>query len=102
MFLLSCSIPKTYFKETILFEKNPVVSTKWEKDMPKFAIAFIVPESSSRLCHKIIENDTKDAALRKFFNDNVSDHYSNDEQGYYYFKEDFYDENGGGGSLIEL
>jgi len=70
--------------------------------MPKFAIAFVVPADNTPLCHKIVESETKDAALRKFFTDNVSEHYSNDEQGYYYFKEDFYDEETNAGSMIEL
>jgi hypothetical protein len=70
--------------------------------MPRFAVAFITPTSSARLIHKIIESDTKDAALRKFFADTIAEHYSNDEQGFYYFKEDFYDEETGAGSLIEI
>jgi len=70
--------------------------------MPKFSIAFIAPTEVKPLNHKIVESDTRDAALRKFFNENVSEHYSNDEQGYYYFKEDFYDEDSGTGSIIEL
>lgn len=70
--------------------------------MPKFAIAFITPTSTARLSHKLVDGENKDSALRKFFTDNVSEHYSNDEQGFYYFKEDFYDEETGAGSIIEI
>ncbi len=70
--------------------------------MPRFAIAFITSTPSARLSQKIVESDNKDTALRKFFNENVSEHYSNDEQGFYYFKEDFYDEETGAGNIIEI
>jgi translation initiation factor 2 beta subunit (eIF-2beta)/eIF-5 len=95
--------PKTYFKETIISETNPAVSKQnWRKDMPRFVIAFITPTPSARLSHKIVESESKDSALRKFFTENVSEHYSNDEQGFYYFKEDFYDEETGAGNMIEI
>ncbi|MDO5576021.1 MAG: hypothetical protein Q4F84_02990 [Fibrobacter sp.] len=70
--------------------------------MPKYAIAFIVPSENNQLRHRVLEGETKDAALRKFFTDEASECYSNDEQGFYYFKEDFFDENNSTGSIIEL
>ncbi|MFP4012475.1 MAG: hypothetical protein ACLFVQ_00170 [Chitinispirillaceae bacterium] len=70
--------------------------------MPKYAIAFITPAKKMQLRHKMIEGENKDSALRRFFNEEANEYYSNDEQGYYYFKEDFYDETAGSGSIIEL
>ncbi|MDR0306174.1 MAG: hypothetical protein LBI42_04960 [Chitinispirillales bacterium] len=70
--------------------------------MSKYAIAFITPTKKIQLRHKIVEGENKDSALRRFFNENASEFYSNDEHGYIYFKEDFYDETTGSGSIIEL
>ncbi|NLD98973.1 MAG: hypothetical protein GX640_03795 [Fibrobacter sp.] len=70
--------------------------------MSKYAIAFIAPTETAPLRHKIIESETKDSALRTFFNEEASEFYSNDEQGYYYFKDDFYDQNTSSGSIIEI
>ena len=70
--------------------------------MAKFSIAFILPADKDPLCHKIVDGETRDAALRKFFNENISEFYSNDDQGFYYFKEDFFDEATATGSIIEL
>ncbi len=70
--------------------------------MPKYAIAFIAPTESAQLKHKILEGDNKDIALRKFFNEEASEYYSNDEQGFYYFKDDFFDTNTSSGSIIEI
>jgi hypothetical protein len=70
--------------------------------MPKYAIAFVAPTESSQLRHKVLENETKDSALRQFFNEEASEFYSNDDQGFYYFKEDFNDQNTCAGSIIEL
>jgi len=70
--------------------------------MPKYAIAFIVPSKTSHLCHRIVEGDSKDAALRQFFNDNLKEFYSEDDQGFHYFKEDFEEESARGGSIIEI
>ena len=70
--------------------------------MPKYAIAFVTPTDVSKLRHRILEGESKDTALRKFFVEEASEYYSNDEQGFYYFKEDFYDENTSSGSIIEL
>jgi hypothetical protein len=70
--------------------------------MPKFAIAFIVPSKENLLKHKIVEGEDKDTALKTFFAQEVSEHYSNDEQGYYYFKEDFADSAMATGSILQL
>lgn len=70
--------------------------------MPKYSIAFIAPTQSAQLRHKILEGDTKDIALRKFFVEEASEFYSNDEQGFYYFKDDFFDTNASTGSIIEI
>ena len=68
--------------------------------MSKFSIAFIVPAKNSPLRHKLIEAADQDSALRSFFNDNASEFYSADDQGFFYFKEDFFDETNASGSLI--
>jgi hypothetical protein len=70
--------------------------------MPRFAIAFVMPSGSGQLTHRVIEGENKDTALRSFFNESVSEYYSNDEQGFHYFKEDFFDESAPGGSIIEV
>jgi hypothetical protein len=69
--------------------------------MAKYAIAFIVPSKSGTLRHSIMEGENRDSALRRFFNEEASEFYSNDDQGFYYFKEDFFDETTGSGSIIE-
>lgn len=70
--------------------------------MSKYAIAFITPTDNVQLRHQIIQGESKDDALRKFFNQEASEFYSNDDQGYYYFKEDFFDEQAASGSIIEI
>ncbi|MBN1127387.1 MAG: hypothetical protein JXA71_00265 [Chitinispirillaceae bacterium] len=70
--------------------------------MPKFAIAFIAPSKNAQLCHRIIDGDTKEDVLRRFFNEELKEYYSEDDQGYFYFKEDFFDERSTIGSIIEL
>ena len=70
--------------------------------MHRYAIAFIAPTDKLPLRHKILQSEDKDSALRDFFNQEVSEFYSNDEQGFYYFKEDFYDESTAAGSILEL
>ncbi len=81
---------------------NQIVNKETGEKMAKFSIAFIAPADTDQLYHKIIDGDTRDAALRKFFNENISEFYSNDDQGFYYFKEDFFDETTASGSIIEL
>jgi hypothetical protein len=68
--------------------------------MPKFAIAFAVPEEKNILRHRLIDSADKETALRQFFNEEIVQYYSNDDQGYFYFKEDFYDSNDPSGSII--
>ncbi len=70
--------------------------------MSKYAIAFVTPSKKIQLRHRIIEGDSKDLVLRRFFNEEASEFYSNDDQGFHYFKEDFYDELSASGSIIEL
>lgn len=70
--------------------------------MPKYAVAFILPTDGNQLSHKVVESDSKENALRKFFNEEVSEYYSNDEQGFHYFKEDFNLDSSPAGSIIEL
>lgn len=70
--------------------------------MPKYSIAFVTPSKNNGLKHRIIEGESKDLVLRRFFDEEVVEYYSNDDQGFYYFKEDFYDENTNAGSIIEL
>ena len=70
--------------------------------MLKYTIAFVAPSKTSRLVHQIVEGDNKEAALRQFFNENLKEYYSEDDQGFHYFKEDFEDENAQIGSIIEI
>jgi len=70
--------------------------------MSKYAVAFIVPSKTIRLCHRIVEGDTKEAALRKVFDEELKECYSDDDQGFFYFKEDFFDEHAPSGSIIEI
>jgi len=70
--------------------------------MSKYVIAFVTPTKKIQLRHKIVEGENKDSALKKFFIENASEFYSNDEHGYLDFKEDFFDEANGSGSIIEL
>ena len=70
--------------------------------MSKFAIAFIVPSKNTQLCHRIVEGDSKEEALRRFFDEEMKEYYSEDDQGYFYFKEDFFDERSTIGSIVEL
>ncbi len=68
--------------------------------MPRFAIAFIAPADTKPLRHRIIESADQESALKTFFDEEASDFYSNDEQGYFYFKEDFFDSSNGVGSVV--
>ena len=70
--------------------------------MPKFSIAFVVPEKESHLKHRVLEADSKDAALKKFFEEELKELYSEDDQGFFYFKEDFFDDTAVAGNIIEL
>jgi hypothetical protein len=68
--------------------------------MPKYAIAFMIPASRSPLKHRIIEGRDRDTALRTFFDEEVSEFYTADDQGFYYFKDDFFDDVSPGGSML--
>lgn len=70
--------------------------------MSRFAIAFVTPSDTAHLIHSIVEDETRDLALRKFFSESVSEFYSNDEQGFHYFKDDFFDDQTPTGSIIAL
>lgn len=68
--------------------------------MPKYAIAFASPKPA--LLHQVVEMDSRDSALRFFFNQFVGDGYSKDAEGFSYFKEDFSDPENPLGSIIEV
>ncbi|MDG5814415.1 hypothetical protein QA601_04955 [Chitinispirillales bacterium ANBcel5] len=70
--------------------------------MPKYSIAFITPSKRQQIRHRIIEEENRDSALEKFFNEEASEFYSADDQGFYYFKDDFFDEITSSGSIIEI
>jgi hypothetical protein len=71
--------------------------------MSKYAIAFIIPlKGNPSICHRIIEGDTKEAALRRFFDEELKECYSADDQGFFYFKDDFFDDRTQSGSIIEV
>jgi hypothetical protein len=74
-----------------------------EKYMSKFAIAFVVPaKNSPSIRHRLVEGETKEAALRRFFDEELKEFYSEDDQGFFYFKEDFFDDRVQSGSIIEV
>ncbi|MBN1981299.1 MAG: hypothetical protein JW795_07205 [Chitinivibrionales bacterium] len=68
--------------------------------MAKFSIAFITPQQKNQLKHRIVEGPDQETALRSFYNDELTEFYSDDDQGYHYFKEDFFDSENPGGSII--
>jgi hypothetical protein len=68
--------------------------------MSKFSIAFVAPEEEKPLKHRILESNDQETALKLFFEEEISEFYSNDDQGYHYFKEDFFDTSTGVGSII--
>jgi hypothetical protein len=71
--------------------------------MSKYAIAFILPSKSSpQVCQRIVEGDTRETALRHFFDQELKEYYSEDDQGFFYFKEDFFDDRTQSGSIIEV
>jgi hypothetical protein len=49
-----------------------------------------------------MEGPDQETVLKKFFEDETAEFYSNDEQGYHYFKEDFFDTTSGAGSIITI
>jgi hypothetical protein len=68
--------------------------------MPKYAIAFASQKPA--IIHQVVELDSRDAALRFFFNQFVGDGYSKDAEGFSYFKEDFSDPENPLGSILEV
>ena len=68
--------------------------------MPKYAIAFHSTNGSFE--HHLVEMDSREAALRYFFQNHVDDAYTKDEEGYNYFVEDFEDPDNPMGSILEL
>ena len=59
-------------------------------------------QKTPRHRHRIIEGETKEAALRRFFEEELKEFYSEDDQGFFYFKEDFFDDRVQSGSIIEI
>lgn len=68
--------------------------------MPRYSIAFITPKPA--LIHQVVEMDSRDSALRFFFNQFVASGYSKDSEGFSYFKEDFSDAENPLGSILEI
>jgi hypothetical protein len=68
--------------------------------MPRYAIAFITPKSS--LIHRLVEMDSRDAALRAFFDQYAaSEGYTPDPEGFAYFLDDFNGPDEPMGSILE-
>lgn len=68
--------------------------------MKQFSIAFISP--GSNLVHRITGAETKEEALRKFFDSVNFVSYTKDDTGFECFKEDFFDGTTPAGSILEL
>lgn len=69
--------------------------------MPRYAIAFITAKPS--LIHRFVEMDSRDAALRAFFNEHAaSEGYTPDSEGFAYFREDFENPEEPMGSILEV
>jgi len=69
--------------------------------MPRYAISFVTSKPS--LIHRLVEMDSRDAALRAFFNEYAAaEGYSNDAEGYAYFLEDFNNSEEPMGSVLEV
>lgn len=68
--------------------------------MPKYAIAFA--SSKPAIVHQVVEMDSRESALRYFFNQYIGEGYSKDSEGFSYFKDDFSDPENPLGSIIEI
>jgi hypothetical protein len=68
--------------------------------MPRYAIA--IAAEKSKVLQKLVEGEGQEDALKKFFFDHMTAHYSNDEQGYFYFREDFFEPSAPIGSILEI
>lgn len=68
--------------------------------MPRYAIAFMTAKPS--LIHHFVDMDSRESALRFFFQNYVGDAYSQDEEGFSYFKEDFFQADPPMGHVLEV
>lgn len=68
--------------------------------MPNFSIVFITPVGKNKFKHRIIEGPDQESALKTFFVEEITEFYSDDEQGYFYFKDDFFDESNPAGGIV--
>ena len=68
--------------------------------MPKYSIVFMLPAEKCQLKHRIIESPDQESALRTFFAEEITDYYTDDEQGFFYFKQDFFEPTDSCGSII--
>ncbi|HAO99090.1 MAG TPA: hypothetical protein DCQ83_03480 [Fibrobacteres bacterium] len=68
--------------------------------MPRYSIAFVTAKPS--LIHKLVEMDSRDSALRYFFQHHVGPNYTQDAEGYAYFLEDFNNSEEPLGSIVEV
>ena len=69
--------------------------------MPRYAIAFVTAQPS--LIHQWVEMDSRDAALRQFFQQHAAAHgYTPDNEGFAYFLEDFNGPEEPMGSILEV
>ena len=67
--------------------------------MPRFIVSFF--SDSQGIRSHLVEADSKDLALRRFFDEHVAD-YSKDSEGFAYFREDFGDSDRPLGAMVEL
>lgn len=68
--------------------------------MPRYSIAFTTAKPS--LIHKVVEMDSREAALRFFFQRHIGQSYTQDPEGYSYFLEDFNNPDEPLGSILEV
>jgi hypothetical protein len=69
--------------------------------MPRYAIAFVT--AKPELIHQIVEMDSRDAAVKFFFQQHAVSHgYTPDAEGFAYFLEDFNAPEEPMGSILEL
>ncbi len=68
--------------------------------MHKYSIVFVPPAENIQLKHRIIESTDQETALKTFFSEEITDYYTDDEQGFFYFKQDFFEQSGPSGSIL--
>ncbi len=68
--------------------------------MPKYAIAF--KPDGQVFVHKTVETDTEQSAIRFFFDQHITEDYTQDDEGFNYFYEDFTDTDSPMGSIIQI